>query len=414
MNQTIKDLKQRAKLPAKQAGGATVAEFFEANKPAMAAVLPKHVSPERMLKVALGAVRAVPKLLECTTESLFGAVIQCSALGLEPNTVLGHAYLIPFANRKAGRTDVQMIIGYKGLIDLARRSGQIVSIAAHEVCENDEFDFSYGLEETLKHRPALGDRGPILAFYAVAKLVGGGYAFEVMSVAEVDRIKASTQSKGQWGPWKDHYPEMGRKTAIRRLSKYLPLSIEFNTASALDGLAETGEDQNLGAVLEGDFSVHDESSPRRDEPGDEPAHDARTPVETKTEPALEEWPQQIPDEETGELRWADSAGHFFDPKFHGMSRDGQTPSVTSAGAFRARRGAGKPIKTEPQAAQDEQEPIREGGPMVSANGLADRVEGAHDAQALDEIEGLARNLDNAAERNAVQVIIQRRRKVLGL
>lgn len=414
MNQqttNIRDLKQKAKLPAKQVGGATVAAFFEANKPAMAAVLPKHVSPERMLKVALGAVRAVPKLLECTTESLFGAVIQCSALGLEPNTVLGHAYLIPFANRKAGRTDVQVLIGYKGLIDLARRSGQIVSIAAHEVCELDEFDFSYGLEETLKHRPALGDRGPIIAFYAVAKLVGGGYAFEVMSRAEVDKIKASTQSKGQWGPWKDHYPEMGRKTAIRRLSKYLPLSIEFSTANALDGQAETGEDQNLGAVLEGDFSVQDEFSQKQNEPSDEPAQDAEIPpVETRAE----QWPRQIPDEETGELRWADSAGNFFDPQFHGMSRDGKTPSVTSGGLFRVRRGAGKPTKTEPQAAQDDQEPVREGDPMVTADDLAERVKAAQDALELDIIEDLARGIAIAAERNAISAIVARKRKALGL
>ena len=104
----IQTLKQRAKLPARQAGGGTVAEFFQANKNSMAAVLPRHINPERMLKIALHAVRAVPQLMECTTESLMGAVMTCAQLGLEPNTVLGHAYLIPFRNKKANRTDVQV------------------------------------------------------------------------------------------------------------------------------------------------------------------------------------------------------------------------------------------------------------------------------------------------------------------
>jgi recombination protein RecT len=103
-----------------------------------------------------------------------------------------------------------------------------------------------------------GDRGDIIAFYAIAKLKGGGHAFEVMPRSDVDAVMRSTQSKGQWGPWKDHYPEMGRKTVIRRLAKYLPLSIEFATAAALDGQAEAGE-QNMASVLDGDFVVMDQA-----------------------------------------------------------------------------------------------------------------------------------------------------------
>lgn len=254
----VTDLRARAKLPANQAGGSTVSQFFEKNKGAMAAVLPNHVNPERMLKVALGAVRAVPKLLECTTESLFGAVIQCASLGLEPNTPLGHVYLIPFNNRAKSRTDVQVIIGYRGLLDLARRSGQIVSISAHAVRENDVFDFAFGLDERLHHVPARDDAGQIIAFYAVAKLQGGGSAFDVMWRADVDRIMKATQSKGGYGPWKDHYEEMGRKTAIRRLFKYLPVSIEVARAVEIDGRGEAGKDQGLDTVLSGEWSVVDE------------------------------------------------------------------------------------------------------------------------------------------------------------
>ena len=261
MAATIAELRKQATLPAKQMGGGNVAAFFEANKGSIASVLPKHVSPERLMKVALHAIRTTPALQECTTKSLFGAVVQASQLGLEPNTILGHAYLVPFKNRKTGTTDVQLIAGYKGLIDLARRSGQIESIAAHAVHEHDEFEFSYGLEESLVHRPNMhGNRGSIIAFYAVAKLKGGCHAFEVMSKADVDTVMRSTQSKGQWGPWKDNYTEMGRKTVIRRLAKFLPLSIEFATLAALDGQHEGNEPQGMADVLDGTFEVVTEDS----------------------------------------------------------------------------------------------------------------------------------------------------------
>jgi len=182
-------------------------------------------------------------------------------MGLEPNTVLGHAYLVPFNTKRKDAqgnerwvNSVQVIIGYKGLIDLARRSGQIVSIAAHEVCENDHFELVYGLDEKLNHRPAMEERGEVVGFYAVAKLKDGGHSFEFMSVHQVREIMSATQSKGKYGPWKEHFIEMGRKTVIRRLAKYLPLSIEFQTAVVLDNQAEAGKDQRLDAI-DGDFMV---------------------------------------------------------------------------------------------------------------------------------------------------------------
>ena len=350
---TIAELKKQSKLPARVAGGSTVAQFFESNKGAIQAVLPKHITPDRMMKIALHAIRAVPQLLDCTTESLFGAVVQCAQLGLEPNTTLGHAYLIPFRNKRENRTDVQMIIGYKGLLDLARRSGQIVSIAAHAVRENDEFEFAYGLKEELAHRPAMTNRGAILAFYAVAQLVGGGHAFEVMSREDIDRIRADSQSRGQWGPWKDHFEEMGRKTAIRRLSKYLPLSIEFATAAAIDTKSDTDTPQDLSSVLEGSFVVNDEAAPRVEESiTDHEKHDdefinSQDPAvqtqagagENSDQPDEDSWPRQMPDE-NGELRWADSTGEFYDPKLHAWSTISNSPGVKSNGSFRARRGAG--------------------------------------------------------------------------
>lgn len=272
---SLAELKQKGKIPARQAGGSVVAKFFEANKDAIAAVLPKHVTPERMLKIVLGAARTTPKLMECTVESLFGATVQCAQLGLEPNTPLGHAYLIPFENKRAGRTDIQMIIGYRGFLDLARRSGQIVSISAHAVRQHDEFEFSYGLDETLTHKPALSGRGEIIGFYSVAKLVGGGHVFEVASVEEIKAIRDASQgyktavrySKND-SPWIAHFEEMGRKTMIRRLFKYLPVSIEIATGAAIDVMADENKPQKLDTVLTGEWSVVDDDAPAQaqDEP----------------------------------------------------------------------------------------------------------------------------------------------------
>ncbi len=247
-----------------------IAYLLDQRKGEIAKMLPKTLNAERLLKVAQIAATTTPALLECEIPSLIGAIGQCAQMGLEPNTVLGHAYLVPFnTKRKVGGVEkwvksVQVIIGYKGLIDLARRSGQIVSIASHEVCKNDTFELTYGLDEKLNHTPSLDERGEVLGFYAVAKLVGGGYAFEFMSRTQVDAIKDASQSKGKYGPWKDNYVEMGRKTVIRRLAKYLPLSIEFQTAAALDGMAEAGKDQHAEA-FDGEFSVLGDDAPAVDD-----------------------------------------------------------------------------------------------------------------------------------------------------
>lgn len=255
---SLAELKNTSKMVAREAGIGKVKSFFESQKGTLAAVLPKHVGADRMLKIALGALRTTPKLMNCSVESLMGAVVHCSQLGLEPNTPLGHAYLIPFENRRKGITEVQIVLGYKGLIDLARRSGQIVSIAAHEVCQHDDFEYSYGLNETLTHKPKLGARGPVIAFYAVAKLVGGGHAFEVMSADQINEIRDASQNykfarEKSSTVWGQHYAEMGRKTVLRRLVKYLPVSIELAQAATLDEASSVGRSQALDNVLEGDY-----------------------------------------------------------------------------------------------------------------------------------------------------------------
>jgi len=275
-----------------------IAYLLKSKQGEIAKMLPKHLNAERLLKVAQIAATTTPALAKCDVASLVGAIGQCAQMGLEPNTVLGHAYLVPFNTKRKDAqgverwvNSVQVIIGYKGLIDLARRSGQIVSIAAHEVCEADQFTLVYGLDEKLEHIPSLGERGEVIGFYAVAKLKDGGHSFEFMSRLQVEQIAAGTQSKGKYGPWKDHFTEMGRKTVIRRLAKYLPLSIEFQTAAALDGMADAGKDQNIESnTIDGEFTFVAEDAPYGQEVVDQETGEIEAPASQPT--ARRAQPQQ--------------------------------------------------------------------------------------------------------------------------
>ena len=233
----------------------TIHGFLETYKSEIQRALPKHMTADRMARIAMTEFRKVPALMKCDPASLFGAVIQCAQLGLEPGGALGHAYLLPFENRKKGITEVQFIVGYRGMIDLARRSGQIVSLEAHAVYEGDDFQCQFGLNSDLKHIPDWNNPNrtnpEALRFvYAVAKLKDGGTQFEVMSRAEVDAIKGRSKA-ANYGPWQTDYVAMALKTVIRRLFKYLPVSVELNQAVAMDERAEAGVSQENGFVIDG-------------------------------------------------------------------------------------------------------------------------------------------------------------------
>ena len=204
-----------------------IKQWIVAMKPQIEAALPKVITAERFTRMALTAVSSNPKLADCTPKSFMGALMQAAQLGLEPNTPLGQAYLIPYRNK--GVMEVQYQTGYKGLIELAHRSGQFKNIEAHTVFENDTFEYEYGLEPKLVHKPALKDRGGIIAFYAVFTLVNGGFGFEVMSKEDVD-AHAKKYSQGfnsSYSPWKTSYESMAKKTVLKQLLKYAPIRTEF-------------------------------------------------------------------------------------------------------------------------------------------------------------------------------------------
>lgn len=239
----------------------------------MSLALPKHMTADRLARIALTEVRKVPKLAECNQQSFLGALMMCAQLGLEPGGALGHAYILPFDKRKkignqwqTVDTEAQLIIGYRGMIDLARRSGQIVSVEARPVYESDTFKVSFGLHSDLVHEPNwnVPDRGGLKFVYAVAKLKDGGVQFEVMSRAEVEQVRAQSKSKDN-GPWVTHFEEMAKKTVLRRLFKYLPVSIEMQTAVALDEKAEAGLSQDAASFIHGDYSVIDHADSQGEE-----------------------------------------------------------------------------------------------------------------------------------------------------
>lgn len=259
-------------------------------KSQMALALPKHMTSDRLARIALTEVRKNPKLAECNQTSFLGAIMQCAALGLEPGGALGHCYLLPFENRRKNTVDVQFIIGYRGMIDLARRSGQIISLEARAVYEKDEFEVSLGLDSNIIHRPAWHekDRGRLTFVYAVAKLQGGGVQFDVMSVAEVENIRDNSQgyksavsmakryNKEPSSPWIDHFEPMALKTVTRRLFKWLPVSIEMQRAVGMDEQAEAGQHQDNPLVIDADYRIDDGGS---DEAPAETGHD-RSPADS--------------------------------------------------------------------------------------------------------------------------------------
>lgn len=200
----------------------------------LADVLPKHLTPERVVKMALVAASRQPTLFKCTKESFLQAIMKSAELGLDCSGTLGRAYLVPYFNSKVGAYECQFIPGYQGLIELARRSGNIARIESRVVYEKDAFTVEYGLDQKLIHTPSLvADRGDMQCVYAIAELMDGSRQLEVMTMDEVERIRNRSKAKDS-GPWKTDYAEMARKTVIRRLAKYLPLSTELQKAFEAD------------------------------------------------------------------------------------------------------------------------------------------------------------------------------------
>lgn len=314
-------------LPVQKQNYTTVAQMMEKSRDSIAAALPKHLTVERLSRVALGELRTNPKLLECNPTSLMSAIVKASQLGLEVGSAMGHAYLVPY------KTECTLIIGYRGMIALARRSGEIQSITARVVYARDTFELEYGLDEKLRHVPSTDeDPGPVTHVYAVAKLRDGGIQYEVMTRAEVEAIRKRSRA-GQYGPWVTDWSEMARKTVMRRLFKYLPMSIEMADAMS----AEADDDRPSERNVTGTATVTDLNARLAASAETQPQPTARAiehqgatdPHPTADDEAeTPEWPQANADGELEDVR-----GVIWDGRIHSSSK-----ACNDDGTWRRRRG----------------------------------------------------------------------------
>lgn len=226
--------KQGGQMSAAKAEKKTMQAYIKAMEPAIKKALPSVITPERFTRMVLSALSATPKLAECSPQSFLAAMMTAAQLGVEPNTALGQAYLLPYRNH--GNMECQFQLGYKGLIDLACRSGEVSVIQAHTVYENDVFEYELGMDPKLRHVPAKADRGEAVAYYAMFKTKDGGYGFEVMSVDDVQRhAQRYSKSYGSGSsPWRSNFDEMAKKTVLKRALKYAPLKSDFVRGVAQD------------------------------------------------------------------------------------------------------------------------------------------------------------------------------------
>lgn len=234
--------------------------------PQFTAALPAHLkaNAERYTRVALTEFRKNPKLAECDPYNVLACALTATQLGLEVG-LMGQAYIVPFYNSKQERHEAQLIPGYQGLISLAMRSGMLDALYSRTVYEGDEFAFTYGTKEEIRHvSKGEEDDSKITHAYAVAHIKGSSVpVFEVMPVAKITKIRDAANRIGASHYSHKHWAEYCRKTVIRRLVKYLPKSAELVMAAELDELAASGKAQNINVekVVTGDWlPEHDEES----------------------------------------------------------------------------------------------------------------------------------------------------------
>ncbi len=226
-------------------------------KEAIGKALPKHMTPDRFLRIAITATMRTPKLLQCTQESLFGCLLALSQAGLEPDG--RRAHLIPFENRKNNTVECTLILDYKGLAELVMRSGLVSSVHADVVCQNDDFEYDRGF--IVRHKINFKEpRGEAYAAYAVIRFKDGTEKTEVMPQEDIYAIRNRGQGwqafkKGyaKQSPWDPKEPvierEMWKKTAFRRASKWVPLSAEIREVIESEDKTETIRDIGPAEVV---------------------------------------------------------------------------------------------------------------------------------------------------------------------
>ena len=204
--------------------------------------IPKHMTSDRMLRIALTAYNSNPKLKECDSMSILAAVMNSAQLGLEPNTPLGQAYIIPYGKK------ANFQIGYQGLIDLANRTKSFREISAHCVYQEDFFEYELGMDQKLIHKPAKLQTGEPIFYYARFKTVSDGQGFEVMSRDAVTRHAKKFSKAFDYGPWKSDFDAMAMKTVLIKVLKFAPKAIELANAISEDNSVKSDISLNMSEV----------------------------------------------------------------------------------------------------------------------------------------------------------------------
>jgi len=241
----------------------TIVDLIQRMTPQIKLALPKHVTADRLARIAVTAIRQNPKLGQCTAISLLGGIMQSAQLGLEPNTPLGHAFLIPYWDSKNRVFEANFQVGYQGIIDLCYRSNIYQVIYAMEVYQNDQFDYRYGLDPYLQHKPANQPEGEPIYYYAVYKTSEGGSDFRVWSREKIiahAKLYSQTFAK-DFSPWKTNFDAMAKKTVLKDLLKYARRSVELQRAISIDGSINRANTESGEMIIEADYEIRGEDPP---------------------------------------------------------------------------------------------------------------------------------------------------------
>lgn len=251
--------------------------------------LPKHMSPERMLRIAMSSIERTPLLKECEPTSVGLSIIKAAEMGLEVDGWEGH--LVPF--KQKGKLKCQFIADYKGLAKLAYQSELVIELHAEVICENDEFDYEKGTDTFLKWKPARGDRGEMLGAWAGAKVKSGGFPFIVMWKDEIMQHKAKSQAaNSEFSPWNtpEGEPWMWKKTVVRSLCKFLPRSTQLLELLKYEDAADRG-----GDVIDGVIVSQPDDEPGEDQPSKSDKIAGRLGSTRQDKPAQEQLPTPSPE-----------------------------------------------------------------------------------------------------------------------
>jgi len=231
------------------------AQYLQRHRSLIAATAANELDPERLMRIVYNAVARTPKLAQCTMGSIVRAVLMAAELGLEAGSGTGHAYLVPFGN------EAQLIVGYRGLLDLVRRTGDVSSVTTNAVYEGDEFEIEFGIQDKLRHVPkADPDPAKLIAVYAIVRFRDGSHQLGYMTRKQIEAIRSRSRTANS-GPWVTDYAEMARKTVLRNVLKYCPMSLQAAKAVSADVYADTG-DPSLLAAFASEMAKEPEPEPQ--------------------------------------------------------------------------------------------------------------------------------------------------------